>query len=195
MMMTGFEAYKLYIALKSHFTTSYDFFKYQGKVNVKFSSFDKRSDKWFFEKIAKKYNTDLQNFLVSIMRDNPKIWIGDLVTDSRADEKYIEWKKITESLTNTYSTDIDKLPRSLADLCSFKPTSKPLLLSKLINGEICLETFVILNTLLKIIPKWNKQNLVDPLWDNIKIVVEKYTPFLEMDKDKLRKLSIDYFKE
>ena len=41
----GFKAYKLYLAVKNHFTTSYDYFKYNGKVNAKEDSFLKRRDK------------------------------------------------------------------------------------------------------------------------------------------------------
>ena len=54
----GFNAYKLYLAVKNHFTTNYDFFKYNGKVNAKEDSFLKRRDKFFFAKLQRKYNND-----------------------------------------------------------------------------------------------------------------------------------------
>ena len=58
MYYPGYNAYKTYVALKNHFTSdSYDYFKYKGRVRVKEESFLKRKDKFYFEKIEKKYLT------------------------------------------------------------------------------------------------------------------------------------------
>ena len=60
MYYPGYNAYKTYVALKNHFTSdSYDYFKYKGKARVKEETFLKRKDKFFFEKIEKKYQEDL----------------------------------------------------------------------------------------------------------------------------------------
>ena len=41
--MTAFESYKMYVALKLHFTTdSYDYFKFNGKTRVSETNFEKR---------------------------------------------------------------------------------------------------------------------------------------------------------
>ena len=45
MNMDAFDAYKVYIALKSHFNSDYDFNKYHGKTRVNLDSFLKRSDR------------------------------------------------------------------------------------------------------------------------------------------------------
>jgi len=43
--MTAFESYRVYSALKLHFTTdSYDYFKYNGKTKVTPENFEKRKD-------------------------------------------------------------------------------------------------------------------------------------------------------
>ena len=48
--MTGFEVYKMYLALKQHFTKSdYDYFKYEGKVRANENSFEQRRDRYFFK--------------------------------------------------------------------------------------------------------------------------------------------------
>ena len=42
----GFAAYVTFLAIKQHFTVdSYDFFKYNGKVNAKYDSFVTKNDK------------------------------------------------------------------------------------------------------------------------------------------------------
>ena len=54
----GFDAYKTYLAIKQHFTSGYDYFKYNGKVKAKIESFLKRKDKFFFRKLQKRYDKD-----------------------------------------------------------------------------------------------------------------------------------------
>ena len=45
--MTGFEVYKLYLALKLHFTSeTYDYFQYGGSAKASQKSFDQRKDKF-----------------------------------------------------------------------------------------------------------------------------------------------------
>ena len=52
--MSPFEAYKLYTAIKNHFTTeSYDYFKYNGKVRASEHTFETRKDKYMFYKLSK----------------------------------------------------------------------------------------------------------------------------------------------
>ena len=51
--MTDFEAYLQFLALKLHFTSDhYDYFKYNGKHNASLESYDKRTDKRFFKRLA-----------------------------------------------------------------------------------------------------------------------------------------------
>ncbi len=66
--MTGFEVYKMYLALKQHFTKdSYDYVKYRGKVTASENSFKERSDRYFFKKLATKYDgSKILDYLVAI---------------------------------------------------------------------------------------------------------------------------------
>ena len=57
--MNSYEAYKLYLAIKLHFTTeNYDFFKHNAKVNSSMNTFLKRNDRFFFHKLTTKYNKE-----------------------------------------------------------------------------------------------------------------------------------------
>ena len=52
--MTGFDCYRTYLAFKNHFTKdNFDYFKYGGKTNATTTSFNKRKDKYFFEKMSR----------------------------------------------------------------------------------------------------------------------------------------------
>ena len=57
--MTAFESYKMYVALKLHFTTdSYDYFKFNGKTRVTETNFEKRKDRYFFKKLTNRKKDD-----------------------------------------------------------------------------------------------------------------------------------------
>ena len=61
--MTPFEVYCEYVSLKNHFTKlDYDYIKYNGKMRLKPTSFQKRKDKLFFEKISK--HSDPHGFFI-----------------------------------------------------------------------------------------------------------------------------------
>ena len=64
----AFNAYRTYLALKQHFTSNYDYFKYNGKVNVSPNSFETRKDKFHFYKLSKK--KDYQKIILSTIVDN-----------------------------------------------------------------------------------------------------------------------------
>jgi len=51
-IMDAFNAFKIYMGLKAHFNSDYDFTKYGGKTRASKSSYLKRKDKHFFGKVA-----------------------------------------------------------------------------------------------------------------------------------------------
>ena len=70
--------------MKNHFTNrKYDFFRYGGKSSATITSFNKRKDKYWFEKTSRKYSDDeIVNFLLAnfVTTDNPKnLWIGEII--------------------------------------------------------------------------------------------------------------------
>ena len=66
--MNEFECYSTYTALKLHFTTDYDYFKYNGKHNASVASFEKRTDKRFFKRLAKR-NINIVEYYVANLID------------------------------------------------------------------------------------------------------------------------------
>jgi hypothetical protein len=89
---TGFETYKLYSALKLHFTSnSYDFFKYNGKTNITQDSFLKNKAKYSFYKLSRKFDiSDLKDYLVSNFVFGKSTWIGEMLSQD-AEEIYKKW--------------------------------------------------------------------------------------------------------
>ena len=111
--MDAFEAYKHYLALKSHFTTKqYDFFKYNGVIKARKDKFETRNDKYFFHKLSK--HKDLTNFLVSIFVYGKKDqWIGDMLRNEESDKMYLKWQKVKQSLTYVFMSDLEKFNEDL----------------------------------------------------------------------------------
>ena len=75
-MYGGFDVFKIYLAIKNHFTTDYDYIKYGGKVTAKLDSFTKRPDRYFFHKLSKRFNKDdvLDYFVANFLKYHFYIW-------------------------------------------------------------------------------------------------------------------------
>jgi len=199
MSYPGFNAYKIYLALKSHFTSDYDYFKYHGKMRVKEESFLKRRDKFFFEKIERRYKKELVPFFVSNLIKEDNAWSGSLATD-QAEQTFNEWKKKTQSLRYVFKEDMGKI-RALMDhndlqfdeLFDCGDGQHPVILKLLISEDISIESFVILDQVLSFVKRINKILLDDFTWIVYYKKVIKYSRFIEVDKKEYRMILKDIF--
>ena len=192
-MMSAFDAYKEYLALKNHFTKpGYDYFKYNGKLKVNADSFNSRKDKLFFQKLSK--HSDVRNFLVANLSKNEKAWIKDLAYSEEAEKTYKDWLKRTQSLTYTIKNDLNRLSSNFNDnFLIDKISPHPLLLRRYLGGYVSLETLCILLALSKAKPYWDKKMEYDPVYQETKTKIEKYTPFIKYDESKIKNILLDYF--
>ena len=193
-MMDPFDSYKLYNALKLHFETNYDAVKYNFKSNVTPQSFFKRKDKYFFAKLAKKYNGELKDFYISQFINTEK-YIGDMM-DKDAEENYAKFKKIKESIHRVFSVDINILneqEKQFDLLFKSENGQVPLVVKLWMQEEISLETVVILNSIFGFIER-ESDNISDTImWPDIKRLIEKYNPFVYYNRDKCMKLLTNAF--
>lgn len=191
--MDPFEAYKLYLALKSHFTTkTYDYFKYNGQVKANRTTFETRRDKFFFQKLAKR--KDIKDFLVAIFAyGNKDLWVGDIVNNQEMESVYKKWQKVNQSLTYVFMSDLEKFERNLIDSFTVQDGQHPHALKLFLRGEITIETIIIMNNIMKFTPYWNK-NIEDVvIWPNVRHLCKKYQPFMTFDYDKCRQIVVDRF--
>ena len=74
--MTPFDAYRTYLALKNHFSKpNYDYIKYAGKTRASIESFNKRKDRYWYEKLSRqKSDEDIKNFFIAnfVEVENPE---------------------------------------------------------------------------------------------------------------------------
>ena len=191
-MITAFECYKEYLALKNHFSKpDYDYFKYNGKVRSNHESFEKRKDKLFFQKLAK--HPDVHNFLIANLSDNEKHWIRDLAYSEDAEKTYKSWLKRQQSLTYVFKQELSKLDEDFNNNFACKNNEHPLLLRKYLGGDISLETLCLLLEFTGAKSHWDSKMQYDLVYDAIKTKIEKYSPFIKADKEKLKTIVLDYF--
>ena len=184
-MSDPFESYMLYNALKLHFESSYDAVKYNFKSNVTPSSFFKRKDKYFFAKLAKKYNGELKDFYISQFINTEK-YVGDMM-DEEADQNYKDYKRIQESIHRVFSIDINRLTEENVPfdyLFKASDNAHPLVVKLWLREEISLETVVILNAIFKFIDRESKNISDTIIWPDTRRLIEKYEPFVNFNRDK-----------
>jgi hypothetical protein len=189
--MSPFDIYIKYLALKKHFTDKkYDYFKYSGKTRASIESFNKRKDRYFFEKTSRKLNDkEVVEFFVSnfITANDPStIWIGELVNNGETN--YKEWTKRQQSLTYLLKEQSEELfsNNKLEDVfnCS---KGHPILLKKFMGGYLSIETLVIYDRIFQYGKNFDK-NLLDPIWETVSLKITKYNPFLNTDMFHCKKL-------
>lgn len=194
-MNDPFESYKLYNALKLHFETDgYDAIKYHFKTSVKPTSFFKRKDKFFFAKLAKTYESELKEFYIANFKNDVK-YVGDMLNEG-GERYYRDHKKIMESLTYQFQTDINKLNDmdvSFDSLLEAEENNHPLIIKLWMQDEILLETVVILDSILGFVERENKKITDTIIWPDIYRKIMKYKPFVKFDRNKCLNLLKDTF--
>ena len=196
--VTPFETYRTYLSMKSHFTNpKYDFVKYGGKSRATMTSFNKRKDKYWFEKTSRKYSDqEVVDFLLSnfVNATNPQnLWIGEIINSG--ERTYAEWKMRQQSLTYMFTEQSSTL-LSENDLERVFNCSKghPIILKKYLGGEISLETLSILERIFSFQSKFDKK-LKDPVWETVSMKLKKYLPFLNINVFQFKKILRDILNE
>ena len=191
MKVTPFETYQSYLSMKSHFTNQkYDFFRYGGKSRATMTSFNKRKDKYWFEKTSRKYSDEqIVDFLLAnfVTTDNPKnLWIGEIINSG--ERTYAEWTKRQQSISYLFKEESNKLleENQLQELFECDK-GHPLILKRFLGGDISLETFVIFDIIFLFSEKFDEK-LLDPVWETVSMKVRKYKPFLSINVSNFKKI-------
>lgn len=185
-MITGYETFGLYQAIKLHFTTdSYDFFKYGGKSKISVDTFDNRKDKYHFHKLSRRLSNrdDLINFIVSNFVDKPDTWVGDLLT-SESESIYRQRQKVIQSMSYIFENDCRTLFEGVKnpnEVIQCVDGEYPILLMKELRKEVQIETVCILNNILNFLPMWKKKITDDIRWPIVYRKYVKYSCFLPKD--------------
>ena len=200
--MDGFKAYRYYLAIKLHFTTEkFNVFENRGNVKGTRETFNARNDRYIFEKLANKYETDreiIQFFVANFAYGND----ATLYSYADAETNLLEWNKRKQSMTKIFSDDCNKI---LLDACKnkikedaiFNLTNKGYcsILKLFLGNQISLETVRILDDFHPMIDSWKTNSSMVLLWENDIRRIEKSKGFVKYDKLKVQKVFNTFLEE
>ena len=194
MIVHGIDVYKTYLAFKQHFSNpTFDFFKYDGKVNAKEETYQARNDFYFFETLARKLtDQEVKEYMLASFvaaEDPSKVWIGDIKRTGK--DCWVAWQKGQATLGYAFEQDLDAVAQYMEakghtfnDLFETMGGHPPLL-RLYIRGEVSLDTIIIMDIVLGYTQRWDKV-LRDPLWEQLSFKIRKYKPFLSIPSHKYK---------
>ena len=191
-MMTPIDVYKTYLAFKNHFTKkSYNYFKYGGKSKASVQAYNKRKDRYFFERMSrKKSDEEIKDYFLAnfVECDDPdRLWIGEII--SSGEDNLKSWMKRSQTMSYMFKTEVEVFVNreNFQQLFSIKGQSHPEVLKKYLQGALSIETMVILDIILEYVKNFDKK-LEDPVWETVSLKIKKYKPFLNINVQKYKSI-------
>lgn len=186
--MNSFDSYCLFLALKQHFATpKYDYIKYNGKVRSTLDSFEKRKDGYLFRKLGAL--PDPKSRIIACLL-NDITWINDVlsVKGAKAESDYT---KSTQTLSHALKSFLGGFNQPLQELIKPSKNAYPVFAELLIENRMPIQYIIVLDDLLKFLPSWNDQ-FSDILWEPYQKKIDKYRPFFDYDKLKMKKIFLEW---
>jgi hypothetical protein len=154
------------------------------------SSFNKRKDKYWFEKTSRKYSDgEIVDFLLAnfVTTDNPKnLWIGEIINSG--ERTYADWMRRKQSISYLFKEECSKLLEEYKlDELFDCGKGHPIILKRFLGGDVSLETFVIFDIIFSFSDKFDEK-LLDPVWETVSLKITKYKPFLNINVFNFKKI-------
>lgn len=183
--MTPFQVYKLYLALRLHFTSDkYDIIEKRGAIRTSEQAFARRNDLMGVNRLARKYNvSQCTNFMVANFVGGEKNG-GMFAIGSEA--VYKQWQGKLERLGYMYQDELRTLCESVKAFDDLMDCSRghPPILKAYLNGSVSIETLTILEKCLPWVDRVHIYLENDVIWPDLRRTIVKYKPFLKIRKDK-----------
>ena len=154
------------------------------------ASFNKRKDKYWFEKTSRKYSDgEIVDFLLAnfVTTDNPKnLWIGEIINSG--ERTYADWTRRQQSISYLFKEECSKLLEEYKlDELFDCGKGHPIILKRFLGGDVSLETFVIFDIIFPFSDKFDEK-LLDPVWETVSLKIRKYKPFLNINVFNFKKI-------
>lgn len=175
---SGYYTYIKYLALQRHFSSDYDYFKYQGKVNASKEAYLNRNDFYSFEKLSKILPIkELTMFFVSHFLEQPNCWIKDMKKSN-----YEKYKSKLDHFPGKFKEELQYLVSQYSppDMVMIEDDySIPLLHNLVIKKTISLETLCLIDMFYPFIENHEKLIKIPMLWPQHIKKVKNYQPFVK----------------
>ena len=199
--MNGLEAYSSYLAVRNHFKTDYDYFKYNGKMRVNEDKFRTRRDHFQFEKMARIYDREkFVQYLVANFVNEEDYIFG--TSQGRAMMNHKKWLKNIESFNYQFKEDIQTLRDYHSQFDSLfiigaDGEVHPFAFKLYLREKININTLAVLNKLINYSGVWSRQE--NTMLNDFVFILKKYTPFLysyvSVDETKCKQTILEVFNE
>lgn len=185
--INSFQSYKLYLILVNAFKKGYDPVKYSWKIRVQQNSFEKRKDKYFFEKIQKCFDIFEQQkiFMVNLLANQDQ-WIGDMLNQDSI-MFYRKYMSRFNDLSILFKEDLQNLilfckskGRMFKSLFLIEDNKEPMIFKLLQNDSIQYETFILLDSYFNIIGMLDESK--NFIWDQYSVRIKAYKNLFVIDK-------------
>ena len=200
-----YDAWKTYQAIYAHFTREYDYFKYNGKLNMNQDSMEKQFSKlagkgggWsvqraMFNTLGSQFTNkeDLVFFYLSQFTNDityPDRFDSDVYSEykERMNNFHFHLKRDTEEITK-YMEEYDK---TFDEMFTAAGINHPPIMKLGLSKTISLETFISLDLMLGFMSTIEKQ-LIDPASKDYIKLARNYKPFLSISVDKEKQIIMD----
>lgn len=178
--------------MKQHFTKdSYDYLKYCGRIKASPAAFNKRKDRYFFERMSRQKNDkEIEQFFVANFAscDDPqRLYMADIVKNG--EKTFTAWQRRNQSLTYIFKNEIEELfdDKNFDAMFYIDGNRHPDILKAFLRGNVSIETLIILEKILGYKSRFDKK-LADPVWELISYRINKYAPFLNIDVFRYKKI-------
>jgi len=188
MKLSGYETYKLYLALKLHFSSeSFDFFAYNGKTkHISKETYLARRDRFQFEKLARRCDNLEDHLVANMIKD--KTWVGDLLDDEAFDNTKA-YVKINQSMSYVFRNELFTIGE-IKPALRFEDGQYPNIITMLMYGSVSPQTFVILNYFIQFVPKFDARLPDDFIWSKLSFKLKRFAPFVLRDLDQKKFASL-----
>lgn len=190
-MISGLHAYKYYTAVKLHFTSDkFNVFENRGHIKCSQDALDKRNDRFIFEKLGRKFNTDkelIQFFASNFIYGNSNV----IYAGTESDSNYIEFIRRKQSISRVFEEDCDKIIETgcnVDQLIKFTNNEQPVILSLYLGNIITIETLIILDSILGFINEWKEETLYMMIMGDTIRIIDKSKGFVKFDSTKVLKI-------
>ena len=184
MTKTGYEIYIKYLALQKHFSTDYDYFKFNGRVKAGVDAYNKRNDVYAFEKLSKIISMDdLEDFFIAHFLDNPKEWIKNMSRPTMD-----VYKSKMRRMPSLFKEDMIYIKEhNPSQMMSVAHDKIPDIHNAVIKKELQMESIILLDNFYPFIDKHDKTVDIPFVWPDYIKKIKKYKPFV------LSKLDYKYY--
>ena len=193
--MNAFKAYRLYLAIKLHFTSEkYNVFQSRARVNATFAAFERRADRVMFARLARLYprEPDLIKFLAANFLYG-HVPLYDVTTAATNLRKFVARR---EAMSYNFMSDLRYLDEMSSDkrIPLNEMIRNPVIMMNVVGTEsITIETVCILHDLLDITKSWDPDDVTLIVWREEIIRIRKSTRFIRYNKGSIEKI-IQQFK-